>query len=103
MKECRRMRERLISGDELKRAKENIKGSLMLGLEGTSSRMTHLANQEIYFGRFLPLEEILSKIDRIRAVELRRLANDIFDDSRLALIVLGSNNKRDFESMTLSL
>lgn len=101
LKEFRRLREQLVSPAELKRAKENIKGSLMLSLEGSSSRMTHLANQEIYFGRFYRLEEILENVDRTRAVDLRRLANEMFDPSAMAMVVLGSDNAKELESLPL--
>ena len=44
---------------ELRRAKDHLKGSLMLSLESTSSRMSHLARQEIYFGRHFTMDEVL--------------------------------------------
>ena len=65
LKEFRRLREQLVSAQELKRAKENIKGSVMLSLESSSSRMTHLAQQLIYYGRFYKLEEILDAVERV--------------------------------------
>jgi len=103
LKEFRKLRDKLVPAEELKRVKENIKGSIMLSLESSSSRMTHLAQQQIYFGRCHPLEEILGKVDRVRARDVRHLANRIFDSSSLTLTSLGSKNGRDLESVAMSL
>jgi predicted Zn-dependent peptidase len=87
----------------LKRAKENIKGSVMLGLESSSSRMTNLAQQMIYYGRFYRLEEIIGAVERVRAHEIRNLANRIFDDSCLTLTALTSRNSKELNSVALEL
>jgi len=95
LKEFRRLREELVSSQELKRAKEYVKGSVMLGLESSSSRMTHLAQQMIYYGRFYKLEEILGAVERVTARDIRNLANRVFDASYLTLTALGSRDGRD--------
>ena len=59
------LREQLVPADELRRAKDHLKGSLMLSLENTSSRMAHLARQELYFGRHLSLDETLQSIEAV--------------------------------------
>jgi predicted Zn-dependent peptidase len=101
LREMKNLREKLIGPDELKRAEESIKGSIMLSLESSSSRMTHLAQQLLYFGRFYTMEEILEGFDRIRAADVRRLANEIFDTSVLTLVALGSGNGKELESVSL--
>ena len=73
----------------------------MLSLESTSSRMTNLAQQLIYFGRLYSLEEILRGFDRVRDVDVRELANEIFDRSSLALIALTSRNGADLKSVAM--
>lgn len=103
LKELRKLRQQLISGDELKRSKENIKGSVMLSLESSSSRMTNLAQQQIYYGRFYRPQEILDSVDRVRAVDLRRLANEILDSSYLTLTTLGNENGDDLETVSLTI
>lgn len=103
LKELKKLREQTVPSEELKRAKENIKGSIMLSLESSSSRMIHLAQQLIYFGRCCTLEEILGRIDRVTAREIRNLANRIFVSSSLTLTALGSRNGRDLESVDVSL
>jgi predicted Zn-dependent peptidase len=101
LKEFSRLRESLVSSSELRRAKEYVKGSVMLSLESSSSRMTHLAQQLIYYGRFYKLEEILEAVDRVTARDIRNLANKIFDDSTLALTALSSRNGRDLNAVSI--
>ena len=101
MKEFRELRENLVSSRELKRAKEYVKGSILLSLESSSSRMTHLAQQLLYFDRFYTLEEVLNAVDRISARDIRNLANRMFDSSTLALTALSSRNGRDLNSADL--
>jgi predicted Zn-dependent peptidase len=78
-----------VPADELGRAKDHLKGSLMLGLESTSSRMSHLARQYVYFGRHYSLDEILKAIDEVTADAVQRIANDLFQDKALAATVVG--------------
>jgi predicted Zn-dependent peptidase len=101
LKEFGRMRRQLVSPQELKRAKENIKGSVMLGLESSSSRMSHLAQQLIYYGRFYELEEILDAVERVTAREIRDLANRIFDPAFATLTALTSRNGDELKSAAL--
>ncbi len=101
MKELRELRRTLVPHDELKRAKESIKGSVVLSLESSSSRMTHLAHELLYFGTFHNMQEILDGFDAVRARDLRRLANEMFDSSCLTLTALGSEDSRELESVTL--
>ncbi len=101
LQEFRKLREQLVSSQELKRAKENIKGSLMLSLESSSSRMMHLAQQLIYYGRYYKLYEILNAVQRVTAREVRHLANKIFDPAYLTLTALGSGNGRELRSVSM--
>ena len=63
---------------ELQRAKDHLKGSLMLSLENTASRMSHLARQEIYFDRQFGLDETLQGIERVTPADVQRVAVDLF-------------------------
>ena len=87
--ELRQLRDVPVPAEELGRAKDHLKGSLMLSLESTSSRMTHLARQHIYFGRHYTLDEILASIDKVSAGDVQRIANDLFRDDGLAATVVG--------------
>jgi predicted Zn-dependent peptidase len=103
LKEFRRLREQLVPDKELQRSKENIKGSIMLSLESSSSRMTHLAQQLIYYGRFYRIEEILNAVERVTARQIRELANRIFDSSTLTLTALSSRCGRDLKSTAVEM
>jgi predicted Zn-dependent peptidase len=89
MAELRALRDAPVPPDELSRAKDHLKGSLMLNLESTSSRMSHLARQHIQFGRHFTLDEILAEIDRVGAADVQRVAAELFRDGGLAASVVG--------------
>jgi predicted Zn-dependent peptidase len=74
---------------ELEVAKEHLKGSLMLALESTSSRMSNLARQDLHFGRQFTLEEIIGGIDAVTVERIHALSQNLFRDSRVALAAVG--------------
>jgi predicted Zn-dependent peptidase len=90
VKEFRQLKEQCLGDEELRRAKDHLKGSLMLSLESTSSRMSNLARQEIYFGRFFTLDELVESIESVTAADVQRIALTFFDSRQIALTVLGS-------------
>jgi len=77
---------------ELCRAKDHLKGSLMLSLENTASRMSHLARQEIYFDRYFSLDETLEGVERVTSADVRRVAGDLFANGGLGVTVIGPKN-----------
>jgi predicted Zn-dependent peptidase len=87
--EFRRLKEELISVDELRRAKDHLKGSLMLSLESTSSRMSNLARQELYFNRFMSMDEMLENIEAVNRDEVQKVAQEFFRSEDIAIAVLG--------------
>ena len=88
--ELRSLRQDPVDNEELRRAKDHLKGSLMLSLESTSSRMSNLARQELYFGKYFSLDEMISSIEKVRGEEVQQLANTFFDTRHIALTVLGN-------------
>jgi predicted Zn-dependent peptidase len=90
--ELQRMKDEHLPESELRRAKDHLKGSLMLNLESTSSRMSHLARQEIYFDRHFGLDETLEGVERVTTDDVRRVAQDLFKDASLAATVVGAVN-----------
>ena len=77
--EYQRVLDEGLSEDEVNRVKEQLKGNLMLGLEGTAGRMFRLAKLEIYLGRFLTLDETLSLIDAVTLQDVTDLAQSFLD------------------------
>jgi predicted Zn-dependent peptidase len=92
MHELRELKENMVPEEELRRAKDNLKGSFMLGLESTVNRMSNLARQYIYFRRFSTMDEILADIERVTAEELQTLAKEFFQTERINLTMLGRLN-----------
>ncbi len=89
VEELRGLKRSLVPDAELTRAKDHLKGSLMLSLENTASRMSHLARQEIYFDRHFGLDETLAGVQRVTARDIQRVACDLFANGSLAATVLG--------------
>lgn len=90
--ELRDLKNQFVPPEELRRAKDGLKGSLMLGLESTGSRMSNLARQEIYFERRTSLDEMLQRIEMVTAEDLRAVANECFVSEKIGVTVLGNLN-----------
>ncbi|MBI4263242.1 MAG: insulinase family protein [Acidobacteria bacterium] len=88
--EIRRLKDEPMPDSELRRAKDHLKGSLMLNLESTSSRMSHLARQEIYFDRQFGLDETLEGVERVSVDDVQRVSRELFANGALAATVLGA-------------
>jgi predicted Zn-dependent peptidase len=96
--EIRRLRDERIPASELDRTKNQLKGSLMLGLESTSSRMNRLANMEIYLGRYYSLDEVLEGIAQVTSDGIQQLAADLFELDQLTLTVIRPSKDEAEES-----
>jgi predicted Zn-dependent peptidase len=89
IQEFRRIKEDGVSREELRRAKDHLKGSMMLGLESTGSRMSNLSRQEMYFGRFFTLDEMIARIEAVSAEEILAITREFFQTEKISLTVLG--------------
>jgi predicted Zn-dependent peptidase len=87
--EFRRLKEKPMPAEELRRVKDNLRGSLLLGLESSGARMSHLARQELYFGRFASNDELLASIEAVTAEEVQALAQESFQTEQIAATVAG--------------
>jgi predicted Zn-dependent peptidase len=83
-----------LAPEEIARAKESLKGSLMLGLETPGSRMTKLARSEIYFGRQITLDEILADVDGVSGEDVIRLGEELLVLNRLVAAAIGPFDQR---------
>ncbi|MBI2817727.1 MAG: insulinase family protein [Acidobacteria bacterium] len=89
MHELRDIKENQVPADELRRAKDHLKGSMMLGLESTGSRMSNLSRQELYFGKFFTLDEMIAKIEAVTAEDIAAISREFFRGELISLTVLG--------------
>ncbi|MGH9760642.1 MAG: M16 family metallopeptidase [Blastocatellia bacterium] len=101
MEEFAKLKNEEVPDIELQRAKDQLKVSIMLGLESTSSRMSNLARQEIFFGRQASLDEILQRIEKVTSEDVRRIAREVFRPEQFAVAALGSLANLDLEKTEL--
>jgi predicted Zn-dependent peptidase len=87
--EFRKVRDEFVDPEEFRRAKEQLKGSLLLGLESTNSRMTRLAKMQMYFHRCFGLDEIIKGIEEITPERLKQLTQSLFAGGAHTLTSIG--------------
>jgi len=90
IEELRRLKEESVHEAELKRAKDQLKSNIVLGLESSSSRMANLARQEMYFGRFFSVDEITAEVESVTPADVQALARQLFRPEAIALTILGN-------------
>jgi predicted Zn-dependent peptidase len=95
VKEIRKIRDEGITQAEETRVKNQIKGNLVLSLESSNSHMSRLARQEIYFGKYFSMDDVIKAVDRITADDIHRVARQIFTRETIALSILGPLTKAD--------
>jgi predicted Zn-dependent peptidase len=90
--EFTKLKQETLSEEELKRAKDQVKGNILMGLESSNSRMANLARQEMYFRNFMTVEEVIARIDEVEAEQVQSMAQRLFDPNRIAVTLLGRLN-----------
>jgi predicted Zn-dependent peptidase len=90
--EFAKIKEEALSEEEIIRAKKQLKGSLLLGLESSYYRAYRNAHSEIYFNKIHSVEEICEFIDRITMADVKRVADLVFVPENYALSVVGPKN-----------
>lgn len=78
-----------ITREEMEKGKEYLKGTMVLGLESTSARMSWMTKSEFYYDRIITVDEVFNKIDQVSNDDIVRLANQYFKDEYLTLAVIG--------------
>jgi predicted Zn-dependent peptidase len=102
LKEIKKVARDGLKPDELERAKSQIKGNMLLGLEGTESRMNRLARNEIYFSREVPLEELAQGIDSVTNDQIVELAHAWFEPKKMAMALLGDLKGHTYDTSIFS-
>jgi predicted Zn-dependent peptidase len=87
--EFRKLKQTLLHEEELSRAKDQLKGNILMGLESSNSRMANLARQEMYFRQFYTAEEVILRICQVDAGQVQAMAQRLFDPERIAVTLLG--------------
>ncbi len=99
--EMARVKAELVTDEELTRAKNQLKGNMVLGLESSSARMSSLARQQMYFGRFFSVDDITAEVERVSREDVQELARELFQPEKLALTLLGNLGSMKVERSTL--
>ncbi len=89
LKELRKTKDKLVSIDEFKRAKEFYLGQLALSLEETLDHMLWIGESTAALGHVLSFEEVVKKINRVRSKDIREVAKSIFKEKSLNLALIG--------------
>lgn len=95
MAELRNLKKKPLEAHELSKAKEQLKGNILLAWESTDARMSRLAKGELYFNKFISLKELLQGIDGVSKEDVQNLAQIIFQKSLFSLAALGKIGKED--------
>jgi predicted Zn-dependent peptidase len=97
--ELARIRENPVADDELVRSRENLKGRMALGLESTGSRMTRLGASLLADLPLLSVDELIARIDAVGLDDVRDLAHELFDPSRISFAGVGPDERRFHEAI----
>lgn len=89
MAEFRRIKSEPVAPDELRRAKDQLKGNLLLSLESSSARMSNLARQEMYFNHFSSFDEILNNVEAVTSEQIMQMAQTLLRPELVAVTLLG--------------
>ena len=95
MKEFRKIKDEGITPAEEKRVKNQIKGSMVLSLESSNSHMSRIARQEIYFGKYISIDDIIKGVEKVTTEQVRVLARQLFTPENISLAILGPLTKAD--------
>jgi predicted Zn-dependent peptidase len=102
-RELKKIKEEGITQAEENRVKNQIKGNLVLSLESSNSHMSRLARQEIYFGKYISIDDIIRGVEKVTSEEVQRLAQQLFTRDNLSLAILGPLSRADVPDSVLEI
>jgi predicted Zn-dependent peptidase len=95
--ELERCVERPASDAELTRSRENLKGRVVLAMESTGARMSHLGTSLLHEMPILSMDEVIERIDAVTLADLESLAAELFAPEQLSIACVGPD-ERTFEA-----
>ncbi|MBI2425456.1 MAG: insulinase family protein [Candidatus Hydrogenedentes bacterium] len=78
-----------VSEEELEMNREQLKGGMLMSLEGTFNRMSRMAKSLMYYGRVIPVDEVITRLDAVQPADIQNFARNTFTEATTALVVLG--------------
>lgn len=97
------LKEKQVSDSELRKAKEHIKGNMLLSLEKSSSWMSWLARSIIYYDRVIDLQEIVTLVDKVSSQDVNRVASSLYNPANMALAFIGSQKETNLKEVSPAL
>ena len=89
LEQMARLRDEVVQEEELKAAREQIKGKILMSLESSDSYMSRLARSYLYFRRYQPIDEVMAGFDAVTANDLHKIASSLFIDDSLNVQIMG--------------
>jgi predicted Zn-dependent peptidase len=102
-RELKKIKDEGITEAEEMRVKNQIKGTLVLSLESSNSHMSRLARQEIYFGKYISIDDIIRGVEKVTSEQVQRLAQQLFTRDNLSLAILGPMSRSDVPDSVLEI
>ncbi|MBU0986619.1 MAG: insulinase family protein [Proteobacteria bacterium] len=100
LEQIKKLKKTRVDAAELQAAKEYSKGNLLLASESNDNQMVRLAQNETHFGRFIPLLEVIDRLESVTEDEVLELAESLLNDHRFVLTILGSvSDKKVYEDI----
>jgi predicted Zn-dependent peptidase len=90
--EFRRLRDEPLNPEELRRAKDHLKGATLLALEGSGQRMNSLARYHMYFNRHFTAQDLIKLLESVTIEDVQQLAREFFQSGHMAASVVGNLN-----------
>jgi predicted Zn-dependent peptidase len=103
LKEFKKIAGEGITSSEEARVKNQIKGSLVLSLESSNSHMSRIARQEIYYGKYVSMDDIIKGVEKVTAGQVQRLAQQLFSRENISLTILGPLSRADVPDSILEI
>ena len=103
LKEFKKIKDEGITTAEELRVKNQVKGNLVLALESSNSHMSRIARQEIYYGKYLSIDDIIKGVEKVTREQVQRLAQQLFTEENMALTILGPLGKADVPDSVLEI
>jgi len=95
LEELYKIRNEKLSEEEIQKTKEQLKGSYMLGLESTSSRMHSLGKSELLTGKVRTPDEVLKELESINKEQVDQIIDKVFDLNQVCISVVSKNVNED--------
>ncbi|MCK9439011.1 MAG: pitrilysin family protein [Patescibacteria group bacterium] len=93
LSEYKKLKNDLVSSEELKKAKDLFAGRLIVGMEGTDDFTNWYGHQFPFSNKFLSPDEVLKKVEKVSSKDIKRVANNLFMNNKLNLAIIGEGIK----------